>query len=314
MDCTRFENLMFESLDGLVTPADDKFMREHQHGCASCREFASMLRGDAETERVVVPADLIASIVESTSGSPCSSAQMRLAATDEGSAVDELLELHVAGCSECAAVSRALVHLRQELPSLASLDPGADFVASVMAATVGADASLVSVESMAIPAQGTDFAPAVLVPAASLWERFARTWQQLAQRPRFAMEGAYVAAVIAVLVLGLPTQSLADLPGRAFDGVRREGANVERALSGHIETIAELGKTTWIDSTSRAAELLSTGEGSDSAQAFAASLSGWAGTIRTWGSNAFGGLLAPLFDNIANFFNENSNPQPRSNQ
>ena len=44
MDCTRFENLMFESLDGLVTPADDKFMREHQNvwSKVSCPERLSL--------------------------------------------------------------------------------------------------------------------------------------------------------------------------------------------------------------------------------------------------------------------------------
>jgi hypothetical protein len=131
-------------------------------------------------------------------------------------------------------VSRALVRLGAELPELAELDLDEAFVAEVMAATVGA--------------RRATHAPLVA--------RMRAVWQRLAQRPRFALEGAYAAVLVAFLIFGLPSPSLAELPGRAFDGVRQEAVRVERAVSSRVDALVGFGVASWSESSTRAAEYL----------------------------------------------------------
>ena len=68
MDCTRFEDLLFESLDGSLAAADELGMQAHQLDCARCRELAALMRGDTD-DASATPIDLVAGVLERTSGS-----------------------------------------------------------------------------------------------------------------------------------------------------------------------------------------------------------------------------------------------------
>jgi len=237
------------------------------------------------TATAKVPADLAARVMQRTSGSPCERAHLLLARAEEGLAEDGgLLALHLGGCPECAAMARALVHLRTDLPCLAELDPGAGFVAGVMAATVGT----------AQPVRE------------SFWSRAAETWERLAERPRLALEGAYAAAVVVLLVFGLPSASLAELPARALDGVRQEGIKVERVVTDGLGELAALGRATWAESASRTTEFLAGSESTRAGAAFADRARAWAGAAQRMATAVWDTLLAPIIEDLANLWNRSS--------
>lgn len=89
-------------------------------------------------------------------------------------------------------IACALHRLARELPELASVDVDERFTAEVMAATARAQRRR--------PAQ-----------------RAAALWRALVQRPRFALEGAYVFGVAAFLLVGLPGAPLAAVPRNAIE-------------------------------------------------------------------------------------------------
>ena len=83
--------------------------------------------------------DLVGSILERTSGSPCPRAREGLAERGLGQAADpvgeELLRAHLETCEQCAALSRVLAGLEETLPLLAEIEPGEEFTAQVLART-----------------------------------------------------------------------------------------------------------------------------------------------------------------------------------
>ena len=279
MDCARFEDLLFEGLDArLGAPAKER-MRAHAEACTRCRELAALMSGATDSAPPEVPADLVAGVLERTSGGSCGRAQLLLAEGADRALGEDggLLTIHLGTCTDCAAVARALVHLRHELPALAELDPGDGFVAEVMAATAG----------LATPQR---------VP---LRVRLEEMWERVAQRPRLAFEGAYAGMVVLFLVFGLPSQSVAELPAWAFGGIRQGGIKVERVVSSGMGEIAEFGRSTWIDSTEHAAEFLASRErGSRAASRLESGLRAWAGATRDMATRVWNELLEPIVEHL----------------
>lgn len=200
--------------------------------CARCEEllFTRLDGASIDAEHEALDAHLRAcDRCRELHGLLCDPAEGELARLE---VPDDLVPAVLARTSQ--SVARALVRLRAELPELAELDPGEGFVGDVLVATVGERRSAV----------------------AALIGRTRAIWQRLAQRPRFALEGAYAAVLAAFLIFGLPSPSLAELPGRAFDGVRQEAVRVERAVSSRVDALVGFGVATWSESSSRAAEYL----------------------------------------------------------
>ena len=239
MDCTRFEDLLFESLDADLLDTEDQSMQAHASSCARCREFAALMRAEAADGSSEIPVDLVAGVLERTSGGACERAQLLLADRADGAlgADGSLLSMHLGGCADCAAVARALVHLQHELPTLAELDPGAGFVAAVMAATVGRAAP----------------APARI----PLRVRIEEMWERLSQRPRLAFEGAFVGSLAFILVLGLPAAGVAELPSRLMAEVRQERLEVQSTVAENLGRAADAGLSVWATSTARLGEIVS---------------------------------------------------------
>jgi len=279
IDCSNYQDLLFASLERRADEVTTERMRRHEGECADCRELAATLRG--ESEAAPAPADLVAGIMEATGGTACEQAQMLLAAGDR--AEDVVLRLHVDACEGCAAVERVLDQVRVELPLLAWMDPGDGFAADVLAATAANAAPRPS-------------------PRSGWWSRAAETWELLARRPRIAMEGAYAAAAIAVLVLGFPAQSIAELPTRAFHSVRAEGASVEQVLSDRVGDFTALGRTMWNESATRASSML--GSGATAAEQEPGGLRGLLQSARDWAVDTWGPAVGAFFNRLAELWNE----------
>jgi predicted anti-sigma-YlaC factor YlaD len=126
-------------------------------------------------------------VLAKTSGPVCAAAEERFVSfvVGELDAVDrELVAAHAAGCPACRRELSRVGVLITDLPRVAEIAPDAAFVGDVLRQTSG-----------------------VSVPAASRWTE---AWRRFALRPRFAMEVAYVGAVV-LCVIG----SLTDLHLRA---------------------------------------------------------------------------------------------------
>ena len=109
----------------------------------------------------------------------------------------EAVRSHLDGCENCDSLSLALARLSVELPQLAELPLDDRFVDDVLARTISRRAR---------PARWID--------------RIADVWQSLAQRPRLAWEGAYVATLLLLVIFGTPNSPLAGVPAKVLELTR----------------------------------------------------------------------------------------------
>jgi len=181
-----------------------------------------------------------------TTGSACEKACAQLPDLADGRLADldrQLVQAHLEHCTACRAVAVALGWLDPLLPELAELDPGPAFTAAVVRRTTGAEHSLTRAAR-----RGETVGPA------GLMDRAARWWRRLLFRPRFALEAAYVATVILVLlasVPGAPLRQPARLAGEviqagpmALPGVNRvldKGQDLTDAGSSAVRRKAQTG-------------------------------------------------------------------------
>jgi len=191
MECTRFEELLFERLEGSLEEARCEELASHATGCARCSALDALLAGQADATSaggLLVPDDLTSSILALT--------------------------------SEREPLQRALRQLDLDLPAMASMVPDDDFVADVMTATVEADRQ-------------------------RFWYRAREFWHGLAQRPRFALEGAYLGGIAIFLLVGLPGSPLAGVPDQILRELRNEDSVVRTSLSDGASRVTEFSQATW---------------------------------------------------------------------
>lgn len=137
---------------------------------------------------------LTSAILARTSGSPCDGIEGRLLArTDEllSASERELVDEHLAHCPTCRELADALVVLREELPHLAEIDPGPWFTTQVLRRTVQAGP-----------------------PPAAWISRVQESWRALTRRPRFAVEIAYLVAMVIFIALGPPGPMIKEIRER----------------------------------------------------------------------------------------------------
>lgn len=199
MTCERVLELSVRFLDGTLGGAERTVVSSHLEACEDCRGLVASL-GEAPPED---PA-LTASILRRTAGPVCESARERLCAwVDATLRLPEArrLEGHLERCPACAALGRALATMRLELPRLAEGDPDPAFVAAVLARTS-------------------------LKPRRAPWaERWAAALLHALDRPRIALEGAFVAAMLVVVPLG------AGGPAWAAEAIRQASRNASAGLT-----------------------------------------------------------------------------------
>jgi anti-sigma factor RsiW len=221
MDCRTFHERLAEWLEQRLAHAERRAAERHLTGCAACRSLVEPFADDSTVEPVDAPADLAASILERTSGGTCGRAEERLAAFVDGELSDTdtaLVGGHVDGCRECAALATALARLSEELPSLAELEPDARFVDDVLGATLPR--------------------PRRAARRLAAWRE---AWTRLVQRPRFALEGAYVASFVLVLVFGLPGSPLSGFPQWALGVVSKNPVEPLKQPIAELESRVALG-------------------------------------------------------------------------
>ncbi len=247
MDCARFEELMFASLDGPLAVADEEARSIHAAGCARCGALERLMLTEAPVPGAAAPEDLLESILIATSPS----------------------------------WARTFERLDRELPGLAHVQPDAAFVTDVLAATTGAaarEAAAAAREAAAAPTEAAAAGPSTMEGAATFraprrvrgTDRLAAAWGALLRRPRLAFEGAYIGALALILLVGTPAWSLSISPAKLLSEIREERiAPAMRSVNGHVEpVVTSAGESAsglvtgiWSRARARGSELWSSGVG-----------------------------------------------------
>lgn len=153
--------------------------------------------------------DFVRDVLARTSGSACDRACGLLPELTDGSLelLDrQLVRRHLEHCAGCRALAVTLGWLGGELASLVELDPGPDFTAGVLARTSGRGAA----------AQARRTAQVAQSGPGGLMDRLGQWWQDRILRPGFALQAAYAATVILVLLTATPISPLRGAPQKAL--------------------------------------------------------------------------------------------------
>ena len=160
-------------------------------------------------------------VVAATTGRGCSRVHEMLAG-DPGAGADQetWAREHAIGCAHCAQVVAVLEELPRILPTFAHVEPGPDFTAEVLLATL---------------------------EQPSLWDVFItrvgdhlRSWQR---RPAFAQELSYALTVALLLITIIPGTPLSGLPRQALSLVQVQESEAEMDAQGTIGARAASGST-----------------------------------------------------------------------
>lgn len=204
MTCDRVFDLAAAFLDGTLDAGSRAAVTDHLTSCDDCRALIATL-GEAPAEDHA----LTAAILRRTTGPVCESARALLGSWVDGD-LDPVeaapLRGHLEHCDECSSLERALVALRAELPLLAETEPDPAFTAAVLART--------SRKPRRVP----------------LAEQWAAAMRGLFERPRIALEGAFVASMMLVLPFGA-FHGRGPSPADAFGEVRQASGATSAGLN-----------------------------------------------------------------------------------
>jgi len=153
--------------------------------------------------------DFVRDVLARTSGSACERACGLLPDLTDGAleAMDrQLVQRHLEHCGPCRAVAVTLGWLGPELAARAELDPGPGFTAAVLARTTGRTEAARARRHAAVASAGPG----------GLMHRLGGWWQEHILRPGFALQAAYAATVILVLLTALPVSPFRGAPGKAL--------------------------------------------------------------------------------------------------
>jgi hypothetical protein len=180
MRCEEFEQRLAGLTAGrLRDPEEDACLR-HAATCAKCTRLLETARGDC---RVEPPNGLLESVLEQTTGRACGDARELLCDFVDGTlphGEDALLKGHLRVCPRCRALADSLEISHVLLAELAEADPGPGFTASVLE------------ETNRLPQRPEQSVDGLLAFVRSLF-----------LRPRFALEAAYVGALLLFGLYGL---------------------------------------------------------------------------------------------------------------
>ncbi len=196
MDCSECDLQMEKLRQGRLTPEEHLALESHLSSCPACSGLPGAAGDYPESPEHELPDDLTNAILERTSGPACGCARERLCDFVDGrleSNYVEIMSLHLAHCSECAALAAALAEAQQVLPQMCELDPGAGFTSRVLRET-----SRLRYAPPAVPRSG-----------------IRQWWQRLIQRPRFSWEAAYLGTLLLVTLFGNPFTAIRELTLRS---------------------------------------------------------------------------------------------------
>jgi len=196
MDCVRIHELLDEWLAGTLPSESAREFGEHLGQCAECADVVAVL---AQPGGLPIADDqVVRPVVAATTGRGCSRVHESLAGVREATAQERgWARDHARGCTQCARVATVLEELPRILPTFAEVDPGPDFTAEVLLATL---------------------------ERPSLWNVFLtrmgdhlRRWPR---RPSFAQELSYALTVALLLITVIPGSPLSELPRHALSLVQ----------------------------------------------------------------------------------------------
>ena len=250
MTCARFEARLPAFVDGTLPSGDRRVAEEHLARCPRCLELHAVLRSEPAAPPIDAPDGLVATILEHTSGSTCGPARQRLVDYVDGALRGfdhELVRDHVEHCPNCAATAAALARLVNELPAFAELEPPAELVANVLAATrprVAWWRSLVAALQRVdrLLGQAPTRVDRLLGQAPTRVDRLLAQAptrvERLLVRPRIAWEAGYIGAVVLWLVFGVSWSPLRAAPVEAL-------AALSSVQQGPVARLAGAGGLAW---------------------------------------------------------------------
>lgn len=201
MTCRDFEQLLETYLAGRLESGRSESAERHLRDCTDCSDLLELARiafEPTDPSAAEPPPDLIADVLRATAGSSCLAAERVLGDYVDRTLSDQrsaLVEMHLAGCSDCRGLTGALVALRVDLPRLAEIQPDSRFVDAVLAATLPWHVRL-----------------------RRWWQSH---WPRWVERPRFAAEAAYISTLVLVLIFSTPGSPLEAMPRHAVELARR---------------------------------------------------------------------------------------------
>jgi preprotein translocase subunit Sec61beta len=172
--------------------------------------------------------NFVQNVLGQTSGSACGRCGDLLPDLVEGRLEDldrQLTQAHLEHCTACRAVAVTLGWLTPLLPAMVELDPGEAFTSRVLDAT--------SRRRRVIEAGPTG--------AAGLMDRLGRWWEEQVLKPDFAVQAAYAATIILVLLATVPGSPLKGAPGKALEAVQAGPEGLPIMGPALLET------STWVD-------------------------------------------------------------------
>ena len=211
MDCRGFLTRIEAFIDGSIATEERVAADGHLAACPRCREIVKITGADLAFLSVESPEGLAESILERTSGRPCTAALERLGDYVDGvlwSVDRDLVQGHLDHCGHCAGVMVVLTRLADDLPALAELGPDPGFTSSVVAAIATREPSSVR--------------------AGVPW------WPGLLGRSRLAWEAGYVGAIVLWLVFGASWAPLRATSERALAVVQEN----------HVRSVVETMRST----------------------------------------------------------------------
>ena len=143
-----------------------------------------------------------------TSGQACERAAEQLGdlMDDRLQGLDrQLVQAHLEHCPGCRDLAVTMGWLTPLLPQMVEIDPGPEFLAGVLAKTTAARRPVVHAADPA--------------GAAGLMDRVGRWWERQVVRPQFALQAAYMATLVLVLLTATPYSPFREAPGRALQVV-----------------------------------------------------------------------------------------------
>jgi anti-sigma factor RsiW len=214
MDCAAFEDRLDGVLAGTCSADEWAAAEAHLAGCSRCRQLYEAVRTEMPLLGPGEGEALTRSILARTSGAACGRVRELACELVDGtlSPIDrETAAAHIEGCRDCDRLVATLSDLSRVLPAMASIEPPADFVRSVLRATTERP----------------------MAPGFGAW--LGQWWSHAVERPRFSLEVAYVLTVLLILLVGNPVAAFRDASARA---VAVAQSPVSRAVDRVAEPIA----------------------------------------------------------------------------
>ena len=222
MSCARFHDRLFEYVDGSLDAGTHASVADHLASCSDCAGLVAHLEHGESDEA------LTRAVLARTTLDACEQSVERIPDWIDGTLEPldaELVAGHAAHCVECGARATVMRALAADLPTLIEIEADEHFVDDVMAATAdrlpdwadNALAAFAEIEPDAQFLKDVMAATAYKTPALSWGARIEQWVVGLMQRPRIAWEGAYIATMFLVLLIGFPGSPLAGVSQKALD-------------------------------------------------------------------------------------------------